>query len=126
MSRSLLFAFSLGFLAVGCGGGGGGDEKSSADPKVAAEAKNVWDTRCVTCHGNSGKGDGPGAAALNPKPRSFGDKKWQTSATDDKIAKVIVEGGGPNGLSETMAPNPDLKDKPEVVAELVKMIRAFK
>lgn len=124
MSRAFLFAFSLGFMVVGCGGGG--DEKSSTDPKVAAEAKNVWDTRCVTCHGNAGKGDGPGSAALNPKPRSFGDKKWQSGITDEKISKVIVEGGGPNGLSEAMAPNPDLKDKPEVVAELVKIVRSFK
>jgi hypothetical protein len=37
-----------------------------------------------------------------------------------------VEGGKGVGLSENMAPNPELADKPEVVAELVKIVRSFK
>ncbi len=128
MSRALLIAISLGFSAVGCGGGaaGGGAEKAGGDSKAAAEAKTIWDTRCVTCHGASGTGDGAAAASLDPKPRSFKDHKWQSETDDDKIKKVIVEGGPAAGLAATMAPNPDLKDKPEVVAELVKTIRGFK
>ena len=90
------------------------------------EAQKVGNDKCVTCHGNRGMGDGPGAAALNPKPRTFKDPKWQQQTKDDRIAKVIVEGGGSVGLSEGMAPNPELKDKPEVVAELVKIVRSFK
>src|SRR5687767_6078811 len=31
------------------------------------EAKKLFKARCVVCHGQNGKGDGPGAAALNPK-----------------------------------------------------------
>lgn len=124
MSRSLLIAISLGAFAVGCGGGG--EKKSDADPAVVAEAKQVWETRCVTCHGAAGKGDGPGAAALNPKPRSFSDKKWQAETNDDRIKQVIVEGGAAVGLNAAMAPNPDLKDKPAVVAELLNIVRSFK
>jgi mono/diheme cytochrome c family protein len=91
----------------------------------AVEARQVFDTRCVVCHGTHGKGDGPGAAALNPKPRAFGDPAWQKSAEDARIAKTIVEGGAATGLSPGMAPNPDLQSKPEVVAELVKIVRKF-
>lgn len=91
----------------------------------AAEARHIFDTRCAVCHGTVGKGDGPGSAALNPKPRAFGDSTWQKSVDDAHIAKTIVEGGLAVKLSAGMAPNPDLADKPEVVAELVKIVRKF-
>ena len=45
---------------------------------------------------------------------------------DERIAKVIVEGGAAVGLSEGMAANPDLKGKDDVVAELVKIVRSFR
>ncbi|HEY5372429.1 MAG TPA: hypothetical protein VIK01_02030 [Polyangiaceae bacterium] len=44
---------------------------------------------------------------------------------DAHIAQTIVEGGVAVKLSAGMAPNPDLKDKPEVVAELIKIVRKF-
>ena len=95
-----------------------------ADP--AAEAKTYFTQTCVVCHGANGKGDGPGAAALNPKPRNYSDPTWQASVSDEQIAKTIVQGGAAVGKSPIMPANPQLKDKPEVVAELVKIIRAFK
>ncbi len=91
-----------------------------------AAARKVFKTKCVVCHGDHGAGDGPGAAALNPKPRAFGDATWQASVTDDHIKSVIVKGGAAVGKSAAMPPNPDLRPKPEVVAELVKIVRAFK
>src|SRR6478735_6518537 len=46
--------------------------------------------------------------------------------TDEHIKKTIVEGGASVGKSPAMAANPDLADKPDVVTELVKIVRAFK
>jgi mono/diheme cytochrome c family protein len=97
---------------------------AAVDPK--AEAEQVFNTRCVTCHGASGKGDGVAAATLNPKPRDYSDKAWQAATTDDMIAKVIVEGGAAIGKSPMMVANPDLKDKPEVVKALVAKVRSFR
>jgi hypothetical protein len=91
----------------------------------AAEARHIFDTRCVVCHGSVGQGDGPGGAVLEPKPRKFADAAWQKSVDDAHIAQTIVEGGLAMKLSAGMAPNPDLKDKPEVVSELVKIVRKF-
>lgn len=120
MSRILAVTlFAVAGLTTACGGGGGSD----ANAEAVAEANKVWTERCVTCHGNDGSGNGPGAAALAVKPRSFTDPKWQASVDDARIKKVIVEGGAANGLNEAMAPNPDLKDKPAVQDELVKKIR---
>lgn len=95
-------------------------------PDPAADARKVFSTKCVVCHGDHGAGDGPGAAALNPKPRAFADAAWQASVTDEHIKKTIVEGGAAVGKSPGMAPNPDLADKPEVVTALVKIVRDFK
>jgi len=95
-----------------------------ADP--AADAKKLFSTRCVVCHGDHGAGDGPGAAALTPKPRAFSDASWQGGVTDEQIGKTIVEGGAAVGKSAAMAANPDLADKPDEVKELVKIVRAFK
>jgi cytochrome c5 len=96
---------------------------AAADP--VAEAKTIFDTRCVTCHGATGLGDGAAAAALNPKPRTYADKAWQDSVKDEDLAKAIIEGGAAIGKSPLMPPNPDLKDKPAVVSEIVKIIRSF-
>lgn len=94
--------------------------------QVGGEAANVFSTRCSTCHGMSGKGDGAAAQALNPKPRSFEDGAWQGTITDDHIKKVIVEGGAAVGKSPLMAPNPDLKGKDDVLNGLVKIVRGMK
>jgi mono/diheme cytochrome c family protein len=95
-----------------------------ADP--ATDAKSLFRTKCVVCHGDHGAGDGPGAAAIVPKPRAFADPEWQASATDEHIKKIILEGGPAVGKSPAMPPNPDLKGKAEVLSALVKIIRDFK
>lgn len=118
-------SLALGLLAGACGGGGEQKKKSSADPAVVAEAKQIWDTRCATCHGPQGMGNGPNAAQLKTKPRTFKDADWQKATTDDRIKQVMVEGGASVGLSADMAANPDLKDKPAVVEELLAMVRSF-
>lgn len=78
------------------------------------------------CHGSGGRADGPGAAALNPKPQTFVDAAWQDEVKDDEIAKAIVGGGVAVGRTPGMPANPELQAKPEVVAELVKIVRKFK
>jgi len=93
--------------------------------QVGGEAATVFTQRCGACHGLSGKGDGAAAAALNPKPRSFEDAAWQGTITDDHIKSVIVGGGPAVGKSPLMAPNPDLKDKADVLDGLVKIVRGM-
>lgn len=90
-----------------------------------AEAKNTFLTICAACHGPDGKGTGPAAEALNPKPRNYTDPAWQASVTDDEIRKIIVLGGAGVGKSAMMPPNPKLKDQPAVVDALVQIIRSF-
>lgn len=94
-------------------------------PSPPPTAENIFATRCATCHGTDGKGDGPASAALNPKPRNYTDAEWQKSVTDEQIKKTIVGGGAAVGKSPLMVPNPDLANQPAVVDGLVHIVRGF-
>jgi len=97
--------------------------KTYASP--AEEARAIFAERCTPCHGNEGRGDGPSSSSLNPKPRNYHDAAWQEKATDEGISKAILEGGQAVGKSSVMPSNPDLAKRPEIVSELVKIIRGF-
>lgn len=95
------------------------------DARARAEAERIWRERCTECHGATGRGDGPRRASLRTRPRDFGDRGWQRREEDHELAEVIVGGGVAEGHSAEMPPNPDLAARPEVVAELVRIVRAF-
>ncbi len=90
-----------------------------------AKAGDIFKEKCATCHGDDGRGNGPAAANLKPRPIDFHSHNWQKSASDDKITKAIIFGGRAVGLSGQMAPNPDLENEPAIVAALVERIRKF-
>jgi mono/diheme cytochrome c family protein len=99
---------------------------SSAVPEAAMkEAQEIFGTRCSACHGASGKGDGPGSAALNPKPRNLSDPAWQKSVNDDYIEKIVQYGGAAVGRSPMMPGNPDLISKPDVVKGIRATVRGL-
>ena len=89
------------------------------------EAREMFKTLCSTCHGTSGKGDGIAATNLNPKPRNYTDKQWQASVTDDQIRQIIVNGGAAVGKSPVMPASPQLREKPQVLVELVRFVWSF-
>lgn len=76
-----------------------------AQPALAADV-DAGDAKfkqlCATCHGQTGAGDGPASAALNPKPQSLNDSEWQASIDDEHIRTVIKDGGAAVGLSPMM------------------------
>ncbi|MBK8011902.1 MAG: c-type cytochrome [Deltaproteobacteria bacterium] len=96
---------------------------TEADKRAALE---IFSGRCVACHGAQGAGDGPAAAALNPKPASFQSPEWQASVTDQHIEDIIRSGGPAVGKSPLMPPNPDLVEKPNVIAALRAHVRSLK
>lgn len=74
---------------------------------IAADAsagKAKYQQFCSACHGQQGKGDGPGAASLNPKPQDHTNKEHMSKLTDDYLFKIIKMGGGAVGKSPTMPP----------------------
>ena len=70
-------------------------EKTKKSPGGnAANGKKLAETNCVSCHGAGGKGDGPAAAALNPKPADWTSAKVQTEP-DGSLFWKISNGRGP-------------------------------
>jgi mono/diheme cytochrome c family protein len=55
--------------------------------------KTKYDANCIGCHGATGKGDGPAAAALNPKPQDHTDGKTMNALTDKYLFDIIKQGG---------------------------------
>jgi hypothetical protein len=89
------------------------------------EAMQLFMTQCANCHGTEGMGNGPASVALNPKPRNYTDPAWQASVTDDEIKKIILEGGAAVGKSSSMMSFSMLKEQPEVLEALVRIVRGF-
>jgi mono/diheme cytochrome c family protein len=68
-----------------------------AETQISAASdsgKKLFDDKCALCHGRNGKGDGPAAAALSPKPVDFKSSKFWQSTSDKKIADTIRNGHG--------------------------------
>lgn len=86
------------------------------------EGKQIYDTACAACHGTSGKGDGPGAGALDPKPRDFSDKAYMTKLTDADIRNTIKYGGGIKGMPQ-MPSHPQFSEAE--LASLVAHVRSM-
>jgi mono/diheme cytochrome c family protein len=125
-NRLTCVGFLLPLLAA-CGGGGAQQNTAAAPTSAGAQkAQQLFESLCFTCHGLTGHGDGPGAGALNPKPRSFADDVWQGSVTDEQIKKTIVFGGAAVGKSPMMPAQPQLKGQTEVLDSLVAIVRGFR
>jgi mono/diheme cytochrome c family protein len=66
----------------------------SGDNSKLAETKALYITNCGPCHGEKGKGDGPAAPGLNPKPADHTSAVVQ-SETDGAIFWKLSEGRTP-------------------------------
>jgi mono/diheme cytochrome c family protein len=63
----------------------------------AVDGKAVYEIRCAPCHGSGGAGDGPAAAALEPKPRNFRDAAFWRGRTRTSL-RLTVEQGRPGTM----------------------------
>jgi cytochrome c553 len=101
----------------------------------AAAGKEKFQQLCVSCHGESGKGDGPTgkalAAAGQPAPRDFtiGEFVLDTdddgkTGTDADLKNVITKGAMVYGGPAMMAPIQGLSDQD--IENLIAYIRSLK
>ena len=57
----------------------------------AGAGKIVYERSCATCHGKEGKGDGPGAMSLKPRPTNLTDPAV-TAKSDKEIFDIMTKG----------------------------------
>ena len=65
----------------------------AASPELLARGKDAFAPNCATCHGASGKGDGPAAPTMKPAPRNFSQPGgWKSGSDLAAIFKTLSEG----------------------------------
>ncbi len=118
---ALLVALFLAFLVAP-------SLASAGDPAAGAV---IFNANCSSCHGISGKGDGPVGAALTPSPRNFtvGDFAFDPNENgvkgeDEDLQLVIANGAMKYGGSPLMAPWPTLTEAQ--VEDIIAHIRSLK
>lgn len=90
--------------------------RAGAKGDDAAVIDVLWQNQCASCHGMSGRGDGPMGSMVHAADLTSAD--WQAKTSDQEIAKVITEGRGRMPKFDGMAP--------EIVNALVKRIRTLR
>lgn len=96
----------------------------SADQGDAAKGQAIYAKFCASCHGTTGKGDGPAAAALNPKPKDLTDKAYMSKLDDKYLVDIIAKGGAAVGKSPLM-PSWEKALKAEDIHNVIAYIRSL-
>ena len=87
-----------------------------------AKGKSIYQLSCASCHGSMGKGDGPAAIALNPKPRDHTNGAYMDKLSNAHLFYVIRNGGVAYGYP-TMPAQPNLSE--EEIKEVVAFVRSL-
>ncbi|MFQ5508414.1 MAG: c-type cytochrome [Leptospirillia bacterium] len=102
--------------------------KGEANP-VSSDADSVslgeelfQDIGCNGCHGDSGTGDGPASAGMDPSPRNFTNAAWQDARSDGELRYTIFHGSD----GTAMIANEAMFDDADDVWHVINYIRSLK
>jgi mono/diheme cytochrome c family protein len=95
--------------------------QSKGDAKAG---KALYDANCVGCHGATGKGDGPAAVALNPKPGDMSNGKAMKALSDKFLFDIIKDGGAAVKKAPIM-PASGKKLSDQQISDIVAYIRSL-
>jgi len=106
-------------------------EEDGAETVLAARdfshAKAVYERHCAACHGENGKGNGPAARFLYPRPRNFRDGQFRLVSTTNRVPsdadlEQVLERGMPGSAMFPFAHLPE-DDRTELVALVRRFMR---
>jgi high-affinity iron transporter len=75
--------------------------------------KDLYENKCLLCHGAHGKGNGPAAAALSTPPANFTNPDFWKGDVVKKMTDTILKGKGPM---------PAFTLKPEEIKDIIDYI----
>lgn len=140
MKRRIILLFTVlvmsTVLLAACGGGGeqtaelpavpseyaGKTNPVGNQPDAVAAGQALYEERCSSCHGPEGKGDGPAAAALDPKPADLAVEV--PNLTDDFVYWRIMDGGAMEPFNSSMPAQKGILSEDEVW-QLVSYLRSL-
>lgn len=87
---------------------------------VAEEANgaDIFAKQCAACHGKQGKGNGPAAAALTPRPPDLTDSAKMSELSDEGLLEIIAKGKGAMPRYEALLKQEELEAVTKFVREL--------
>jgi mono/diheme cytochrome c family protein len=126
-----LAVYLLLVLVIGIGAGAtllwamrlsrGAGMPEAASPQ---DGSAIFETHCTTCHGPTGKGDGPGAKVIRQKMTDFSDPAAMRQVNDRFLFEIIQKGGSQFGRSNAM-PAWGMKLTDEQIRAVVAYIRSL-
>jgi mono/diheme cytochrome c family protein len=95
-----------------------------SSPPATIDGAALYTRWCASCHGATGKGDGPNAANLPVKPAAHASKEAMSARPDDSLFDTIAAGGAVMNRSPRM-PAFGATLTPAEIRLLVRHIRAL-
>lgn len=127
LSGPLVLAATLGVvLGVGSLTAAGSAQLTGDDVR----GKALYVAHCATCHGNLGRGDGPGAATMmrgfGRVPRNLTDNAYMSRKSDAQLTEIIKWSGG-QGKHGSLLPMPQwgLTLKDQDIADVLAYVRVL-
>ena len=65
----------------------------SGDADALTKGNEIYESKCVECHGPEGEGDGPKSTNINPKPANLGDSTMMADLSDGYLFWRVTKGG---------------------------------
>jgi len=96
----------------------------AGDAAAIEAGQTIYSANCASCHGENGGGDGPAAAALDPKPTAFSDADIMATMTDSYLYWRISEGGIAPPFNSQMPPWKDALSE-EQIWQVITYIRTL-
>ncbi|HEV8131014.1 MAG TPA: cytochrome c [Acidobacteriota bacterium] len=84
--------------------------------RAQSDGRAAYNKACVKCHGTEGKGDGPAAKVIKTPMGDLTSKAKMAQYSDDKLYKMISEGGQAIGKSKIMLPQKGKLSESEIKA----------